>query len=78
MTLTQNGNSVTGTYAHQGGTVIGTVSGNVLSGTWAQPGNNRSGPFEFTMSDNGMEFTIKWKYQGNANWDSISDRGTRK
>jgi len=76
--LTQNGNTITGTYAHEGGTVTGTVSGNVLTGTWTQTGNNRSGQFEFTMAPNEIEFTVKWKYQAESSWSNTNDRGSRK
>ena len=77
MTLTQNGNNVTGTYTHQQGKISGTVSGNVLSGTWEQPGNNRKGTLEMSMSADGKTFTMKWKYDGDTKWYSESDKGTR-
>ena len=77
MTLTQSGNRVTGTYTHQSGSVNGMVSGNVFTGTWMQTGNNRSGQLEFTMSADGMSFTVKWKYDADASWTNTSDKGTR-
>ena len=45
--LTQSGNSVTGTYPLNGGSIDGTISGNVLSGTWHE--GSKSGPIELTM-----------------------------
>jgi hypothetical protein len=77
MTITQNGNNLTGTYTWQQGSISGAVSGNIFSGVWTQPGNNRSGQLEFTMSDDGMSFTMKWKYDADADWTNTSDKGTR-
>jgi len=76
MELTQKGNKLTGTYTHQNGQVAGTVSGNTFDGTWTQPGNNRSGDFQFTMSADRLSFNIKWRYAGETNW-STGDNGTR-
>lgn len=58
MTLSQNGNRVTGTYEFKGGRIDGTISGNVLSGTWTQ--TNGSGRFEFTLSADGRSFSGRW------------------
>ena len=71
--LTQSGNDVSGKYEE--GEISGTVLGNVLTGTWSQTGS--SGSFEFTMSADGLSFTIKWKYEGDADWYSTADSGTR-
>lgn len=54
MTISQNGTSVEGTYAGGDGTIIGTVSGNELTGTWSR--NNTSGPLKFFMLSNGEQF----------------------
>ena len=77
MALNQNGNMVTGTFTHEGGTINGTVSGNVLTGTWAQTDNSK-GPCEVTMAADGATFSIKWKYQGDADWHGSGDKGVRQ
>ena len=77
MNLTQTGNTVTGTYVHQQGTIFGTVLGNRLQGTWHQTGNNRSGYIDFIMSDDGMSFHGYWRWDdetarriwGHTNWE---------
>ena len=62
MTLTQDGTSVSGTYAGGGGTVSGTVNGMELDGTWNRGG---SGTFHFYIQGNGLQFR--------GNWDSINE-----
>lgn len=61
MTLTQSGNTVTGTYhnASDGGNgvVAGIVTGNVLTGTYTK---NQTLPVEFTLSNDGKRFTGNW------------------
>lgn len=62
MNLTQNGNSVTGTYNQlfygTSGTIAGTVTGNEFTGTWSISGG--SGDVELTLSNNGQRFTGSW------------------
>lgn len=73
LTLTQNGNQVTGTYPD--GTLTGTVSANKLTGTFSEI-NSYNGTFVFTMSSNGQSFTGTWHYNGdseNSEWN-----GTRE
>jgi hypothetical protein len=45
MNLVQSGSSVTGLYANGTGSIVGTMSGNRLSGTWSRSGS--SGTFDF-------------------------------
>lgn len=75
MTLTQNGSTVTGKYTHDDGTISGTVNGNVLTGTWKEPG--QVGKIRFVMSSDGKTFSGGWGYNDEApersGWD-----GTRK
>ncbi|MCL2695631.1 MAG: RNA polymerase sigma factor [Clostridiales bacterium] len=73
MTFTQSGNTVTGAYEHAGGTIEGTVSGNVVTGTWDQ--GDTKGPFELTLSGDGMSFDMIWGYEGGEM--TRSDTGTR-
>ena len=54
MHLTQNGTSVSGDYASGAGTVNGTVSGKVFSGTWERGGG--SGSFTFYLQIGGTQF----------------------
>ena len=73
MKLTQHGATVTGTYNFCTGSVQGTMSGQVLSGTWsqAQPrpcgggAEPTNGNFSFTMSANGKNFTGFYTWPGN-------------
>jgi uncharacterized protein (TIGR02145 family) len=76
MTLNQNGNRVTGTYTSWGGTISGTVSGKIFTGTWKQTQDNTKGDFQFTMSADGMSFAVKWRYAGDTDWKT-GDDGTR-
>lgn len=67
MSLTQVGDTVSGTYAGTSGSVSGTVNGSVLSGTWRRnPGSPTevSGSFRFFISADGKQF------QGNFNTSS--------
>lgn len=59
MSLTQNGTSVTGSYAYQSGSINGTVSGNTLTGTWVETDDR--GTFSFTLSADGKSFSGSWK-----------------
>ena len=74
--LTQNGNSVTGSYTWKGGKISGTVSGNTLKGTWKQSEDSKSGTFEFTMSSDGKRFDVKWWYAGDSK-TNVGEAGTR-
>ena len=77
MTLQQIGNTVTGNYEWDGGKITGTVSGNMLKGTWSesptyQPEND-AGEFEFTISSGGNSFTGRWRYGSSGDWDGDWD-----
>ena len=60
MTITQNGNKVTGTYKHQNGRVEGTLSGHTLTGFWFQ--DNGKGKMIFEFNSDYTAFTGKWGY----------------
>lgn len=66
MNITLRDTSASGTYTYNDGKLTGTVSGNMLSGTWAKSPSYASpkdaGSYEFVMSKNGMAFMGKWKY----------------
>ncbi|MBR0599867.1 S-layer homology domain-containing protein [Sinanaerobacter chloroacetimidivorans] len=80
MTITQTGSKVTGTYTYDEGRINGTVSGNVLTGTWSEapsyapPGD--AGEVEFVMSEDGKSFTGKWRYGSEGDWGNW-EGGTR-
>jgi hypothetical protein len=73
MSLTQDGDHVTGQYqpTHDAaGTLDGTLDGRVLTGTWTQGG--ASGPIAFTFADDDSSFTGTWDYAGGPGtyeWD---------
>jgi hypothetical protein len=58
MTLTQDGDNITGTYAGVEGTMTGAVVGTELTGTWTR--NASSGAFKFFMTTNGQQFQGNW------------------
>lgn len=67
MTLTQTGNTVTGTYSYQGGRVQGRVEGNALIGTWTeaptyQPPAN-GGDLELRLAPDCRSFTGRFFQQ---------------
>lgn len=70
MTLNQTGNDVTGNYEYDSGKISGTVSGNILKGTWSEyPTYNPprdAGDIEFTLD--GDSFTGKWRYGSSGDW----------
>jgi hypothetical protein len=74
MALTQNGNQVTGSYTHDSGQIVGTISGNTLSGTWSESPSytppNDAGDFIFTLSADGQSFTGDWRYDSTGSWES--------
>ena len=72
MHLTQTGNQVTGTYDYNNGHITGTVSGDVLTGTWSEaPTYNvpdHAGDFQFTMSSDGKTFHGSWRFDSSGSW----------
>lgn len=58
MILKQTGNSVTGSYAHQEGTVSGIASGYTFTGTWKE--SDDEGTMTFTIAADGKSFTGTW------------------
>lgn len=80
MVLTQTGSKVTGSYTYDNGRIDGTVSGNVLSGTWSEAPSyappHDAGEVEFVMSDDGKSFTGKWRYGSEGDWGNW-EGGTR-
>ena len=64
--LKQQGNQVTGTYdTYDSATINGTVTGDILVGTWTEWGGT-TGDLEFTLSADGKSFTGQWRYAGES------------
>jgi hypothetical protein len=67
-----NGTTVTGSYPHDRGRITGTISGNVLKGTWSEAPSyappNDAGDFEFTMAADGRSFSGRWRYGSSGEW----------
>ncbi len=74
LTLYQSGNIIEGTYTHKNGVVHGEVSGNILTGIWAE--DSISGPFKFTMSKDCNSFNGTYTIYGNST-PARSWNGTR-
>ncbi len=72
MTLTQTGNQVSGNYEHSNGHITGTVSGNVLTGTWSEAPTytapDNAGDVQLTISPDGKTFTGGWRYGSSGSW----------
>ena len=79
MALRQSGTQVSGNYTHEQGMVTGTVSGNILSGVWAEAptytGSTDSGKFAVTLSTDGNAFSGTWGYGSSSTGYSFT--GTR-
>jgi serine/threonine protein kinase len=58
LTLTQNGNAVTGNFAMGNGTITASIDGNRLNGTWSLGG--ATGPFDFWISADGTYWQGNW------------------
>ena len=70
MVFHQNGNKVTGTYAHRDGRIEGTLNGHTLTGRWTQ--DNAKGRFIFVFNEDFTAFTGKWSYnddEPSSRWD---------
>jgi len=72
MIWTQTGNQVSGNYEHSNGHITGTVSGNVLTGTWSEapsyaPPDN-AGDVQLTISPDGKTFTGGWRFDSSGSW----------
>lgn len=80
MTLSEATGFVTGTYAFDDGTINGAVSGNQLTGSWAEQPSykppNDSGGFALTISGDCNSFTGTWGY-GSASTGGGIWQGTR-
>ena len=74
MHLRQTGSTVTGEYASEQGELIGTVTGNVLTGIWTEAPTRQApsdaGDFTFEMVDGSgcRSFTGTWRYGFSGEW----------
>jgi hypothetical protein len=72
-----SGPDITGNYEHDEGQIRGTVTGNVLSGTWTEVPSRQppqdAGEFELTMAGDCNSFTGTWRYDASGemagSWD---------
>jgi hypothetical protein len=75
MHLTSSGNAIVGTYIYQGaeGRISGTVSGNVLAGTWSEPPTyqapEHAGDFRFVLAQDGRSFSGQWRNGSSGNFN---------
>ena len=80
MILSQSGNQVTGSYEHSNGIITGTVSGNILYGTWSEAPTytapDYAGDVQLTISPNGFTFTGGWRNGSSGSW-SMNWNGTK-
>lgn len=83
MVLAQSGARVEGTYPHDQGHILGTVSGGVFTGRWdeapSRAGPGDAGAVILTMAADGKSFTGRWNYDGDqafrSNWSGRCIRG---
>ena len=70
MTLTQNGDRVSGNYDYKNGSLQGQVKGNVLHGRWDERTFiiTSGGEMEFTLSADGRSFTGRWRTGSSGGW----------
>ena len=72
MTVKQSGASVEGTYTHDEGHIVGTISGNVLTGRWdeapTRKGPKDAGAVILTLAAQGTSFSGDWNYDGDGAW----------
>ena len=65
--ITQKGNQISGTYTHDNGRISGMVSGNTITGTWAEypsySAPNDAGDIIFEMASDGKSFSGKWRFE---------------
>jgi len=67
MVLQQSGDVVTGTYDHDNGRIEGTISGNLLTGTWTQSAT--SGTIQFQLVDDCDSFDGSWRFGSSGSWE---------
>jgi hypothetical protein len=67
MVLQQSGDVVTGTYDHDNGRIEGTISGNLLTGTWTQSAT--SGTIQFQLADDCDSFDGSWRFGSSGDWE---------
>jgi hypothetical protein len=80
MRLAQYGMKVEGTYPHDAGHVVGTVSGKVFTGRWDEApmrkGKTDAGALVLTMKADGKSFSGRSNYDGSPNSWSTEWNGT--
>jgi hypothetical protein len=74
MTLQQDGEEVTGTYTHDDGRIVATLSDHVLTGQWMEAPDGEhdsdSGTFRLVFAPDGQSFAGNWRYGFSGDgWD---------
>lgn len=71
MTVSQVGSSVSGSYEHNNGKILGTVEGNEFTGTWQESTDSAiyTGPLDLVMNDDCTSFSGHWKYSSSDSWN---------
>ena len=67
MVLQQSGDVVIGTYDYDVGQIKGTISGNVLTGTWTQSAT--SGTIQLQLADDCNSFDGSWRFGSSSGWE---------
>lgn len=72
LSITQNGNEVSGNYPHGGGRLQGVVDDNgVLRGTWSEPERSQQGPCELELDPAGNAFSGRWRRDNQSAWSGV-------
>ena len=76
LTLSEDGDRVTGNYTLQGGSLKGVVHGKTLIATWRQPGNRRGGSVRLSLSADGQTLFGPWNYDPATYSSGLNGSGT--
>jgi hypothetical protein len=71
--LTRSGDTVSGNYQYKQGKITGSVSGNLMTGTWSEAPSytapNDAGDVELTLAADGSFFG-RWRHGSSGNWQT--------
>jgi len=72
LTIVQSGSRLTGSYTHDKGKLVATVSGLTATGTWSESptykGPKDAGAFVLTLAADGKSFAGHWRYTSSKAW----------
>ena len=75
LTLTQSGDTITGSYYGGTASLAGALEGNVLRGTWKE--SDGTGTLRFIFSDDGKSFEGSWSIPGSSSAGGWSGERSR-